>query len=298
VIDQNIYELYHSSDSAIGNYPALFTYTGVVNKERIFFYRTGQRQAFLRLGPKSFGGANSTTSPTAAIVNTYETKQGKTIQELGADSMAIYIKNPNFNDNRDPRFKASILVPGEMFLGKKMDPFTTTSVDLIGQTQSTQTGFWIKKWLDSRDISNQADGQLDFFIIRYAEILLNYVEALVETGKWQDPDVFKYLNMIRKRAGMPDVDVKKYNTQEKMREFVRRERQVELAFEGQRFYDIRRWKIGEKVLNGTVFGAVDPATGKPVVVEQRKFNPGRDYVWPIPLTELNANKNMRQNPNW
>lgn len=298
VIDQNIYELYYSSDPNISNYAALFTYTGVVNKERIFFYRTGQRQAFLRLGPKSFGGANSTTSPTAAIVNTYETKQGKTIQELGADSLAIYIKKPNFNNNRDPRFHASILVPGETFLGKVMDPFTTTSVDLIGQTQSTQTGFWIKKWLDSRDISNQADGQLDFFIIRYAEILLNYVEALIETGKWQDPDVAKYLNMIRKRAGMPDVDLKKYNTQEKIREFVRRERQVELAFEGQRFYDIRRWKIGEKVLSGTVYGAVDPATGKPVVVEQRKFNPARDYLWPIPLTELNANNSMQQNPNW
>ncbi|MGG7665716.1 RagB/SusD family nutrient uptake outer membrane protein [Dyadobacter sp. BHUBP1] len=61
---------------------------------------------------------------------------------------------------------------------------------------------------------------------------------------------------------------------------------------------MRRWKIEEKVLNGTVYDAADPAIGKPVVVEQRKFNSGRDYVWPIPLTELNAYKNMRQNSNW
>ncbi|RAJ95639.1 putative outer membrane starch-binding protein [Larkinella arboricola] len=298
VIDLNVYELYQSADPAINSYAALFSYAGLVNKERVFFFRSGQRQAFLRLAPKSFGGANATTSPTLAIVNTYETKQGKTLQELGPDSLAIYTKNPNHNNNRDPRFTASILTPGETFLNRKMDPFSTTSIDLIGQTQSTQTGFWIKKWLDARDISNQENGSLDFFVIRYAEVLLNYVEALIETGDWQNPDVLRYLNQIRKRAGMPNVDTKVYNSQAKMREFIRRERQVELAFEGQRFYDIRRWKIGEQVLNGTVYGAVDPATGKPVAVEQRKFNPQRDYLWPIPLAEINANPKMTQNPNW
>ncbi|WP_436484149.1 RagB/SusD family nutrient uptake outer membrane protein [Chitinophaga sp. ARDCPP14] len=83
-------------------------------------------------------------------------------------------------------------------------------------------------------------------IIRYAEILLSYVEALVESGDWQNPDVLLYLNKIRNRAGMPNVNTAVYNTAEKMRELYRRERKVELAFEGTRLFDIRRWKIGEE----------------------------------------------------
>lgn len=298
IIDSKIYELYYNSDPKANHYGSLFLYAGTVNKERIFICKEGQRQAFQRLGPKGLGGANSTNSPTASIVNTYETKQGKTLQELGSDSMAIYAKDPNYRNNRDPRLAATILLPGETFLGRKMDPFSTTSIDLIGQTQSTQTGYWIKKWVDAQDISRQSAGFLDFAVIRYAEILLSYAEALVETGDWQNPEVAASINQIRKRAGMPNVDTKVYNSQAKMREFIRRERQIELAFEGQRFYDIRRWKIGEQVLNGTVYGAIDPSTGKPVVVEQRKFDPSRDYLWPIPIIEINANKNMVQNPNW
>jgi hypothetical protein len=61
-------------------------------------------------------------------------------------------------------------------------------------------------------------------------------------GKWDNPDVVKYLNQIRERAGMPDVDLTEYNNEEKMRELYRRERRIELAFEGHRLFDIRRWK--------------------------------------------------------
>lgn len=298
VMDLKVYNLYYATDKNLSNYGSLFLYAGSVNKERVFFCKEGMRQAFQRLGPKGLGGANSTNSPTLAMVNTYETKQGKTLQELGPDSLAIYTKNPNYHNNRDPRLSASILTPGETFIGRLMDPFNVSSIDLIGQTQSTQTGFWVKKWVDALDISRQNSGFLDFYVIRYAEVLLNYVECLIETGDWQNPEVATYLNMIRARAGMPAIDTKTYNTQEKIRALYRRERQVELAFEGQRFYDIKRWKIGPEVIATTVYGAVDPSTNKPVVVEQRVFNPDRDYLWPIPLTEINANRNMVQNPNW
>jgi len=97
---------------------------------------------------------------------------------------------------------------------------------------------------------------------------------------------------------MPDVDVSRYNSQATLRALIRRERQVELAFEGQRLFDIRRWKTAEVVLNQAAKGAIDPATGKAVIIEQRKFNAQRDYVWPIPLIEINTNPNMVQNPNW
>lgn len=297
VIDLNVYELYQSAQPGVSSYASLFSYSGMVNKERILFRRGGQNEAFFRNAPKSLGG-QATTNPTAAMVNAYETLQGKTLEELGPDSLAIYQAHPRYNNNRDPRLAASVIVPGETFVNRKLEPFTAGNADQIGLTQSTQTGFWTRKYLDVQDAGAPWSGSLHFMIIRYAEILLDYVEALVEKNEWQHPDVVKYLNQIRRRAGMPDVDVSRYNSQAALRTLIRRERQVELAFEGQRLFDIRRWKTAEVLLNQAAKGAVDPATGKAVVVEQRKFNARRDYVWPIPLIEMNTNPNMIQNPNW
>jgi starch-binding outer membrane protein, SusD/RagB family len=83
-----------------------------------------------------------------------------------------------------------------------------------------------------------------------------------------------------------------------MRELYRRERHVELAFEGHRLFDIRRWRIAEQVMNGPVEGATNPVTGEVVQVETRHFNPARDYVWPIPAREIQGNPNMIQNDNY
>lgn len=297
VIDLHVYELYYSTQAGTGNYASLFSYSGMVNKERILFRRGGQNEAFFRCAPKSLGG-QATTSPTASLVNAYETLQGKTLDELGPDSAAIYQSQPTFKNNRDPRLAASVIMPGETFVNRKLEPFKAGSADQIGLTQSTQTGFWIKKYVDPQDAGTPWGGSLNFMIIRYAEILLDYTESLVETNDWQHPDVLIYMNQIRRRAGMPDVDITRYNSQAAMRKLIRRERQLELAFEGQRLFDIRRWKTAETVLNEPARGAIDPSTGKAVIIEQRKFNAGRDYVWPIPLTEINANPNMQQNPNW
>src|SRR5690606_29995480 len=110
-----------------------------------------------------------------------------------------------------------------------------------------------------RDKVNTASTRiLDFMIIRYAEVLLSYAEALVELGEWDHPDVLYYVNMVRNRAGMPNISLNKYNSQEKMRQLIRQERSVELAFEGVHYFDIRRWGTWKEVMNGTVYGAVDP----------------------------------------
>ena len=166
----------------------------------------------------------------------------------------------------------------------------------MGDQNATSTGFWINKYLDPKDKTGTRT--LDYMIMRYAEVLLNYVECLVELDDYNNPDVVRYLNEIRNRAGMPNVNVAVYNTQIKLRELVRRERRVELAFEGVRYYDIRRWGIFEEVMNGQVLGAVDPATNQPVNVEVRSAKANRDMLWPVPQKELLANPNMTQNPNY
>lgn len=294
IIDMNAYSL-RKSATLRNSYADLFLYVGEVNDERIFFREiTSGGNQWLTFAPQGTGG-KTVVSPTSSIVNAYETKQGKTLAELGPDSIAIYTKEPNYRNNRDPRMIASIILPGTTYTGVVLKPFEA-GLDKLGDQNSTSTGFWINKYLDPKDKTGTRT--LDFMIMRYAEILLNYVEALIELDDYNNPDVVKYLNEIRNRATMPNVNTAVYNTKEKLRELVRRERRVELAFEGVRYYDIRRWGIFEQVMNGQVTGAIDPATNQPVNVEVRSAKANRDMIWPIPQKELLANPQMTQNPNY
>lgn len=293
------YDLHKAVNPTTNSYADLFTYNGINSKERILYRSGGNKEAFFRQVPKSLGG-QAVSSPTASLVDSYETLQGKTIQELGSDSLAIYTKQPKYNNNRDPRLTATILVPNETFLNRTFQPFdqSTSNIDRVGQSQSTQSGYLSKKYVDADDVSKPHDGSLSFFVIRYAEIILTYVEALIEKGDHNNPDVITYINMVRNRAGMPGVSATQYNTQEKLRTLLRRERRVEFAMEGTRLYDIRRWKIAEQVLNGPVYGAYNPVSQSLYLSETRVFKANRDYVWPIPYREINSNSNIIQNPNW
>ncbi len=296
IIQSKAYELYISPKTGGNSYEELFSYSGELNKERVFFKPQGASSAWSTFAPAGIGG-ETYISPTNTVVDNYETKQGKTIFELGADSLAIYRKNPNYKKNRDPRLEASILYPGEKFQNTyTLDPFFNPT-DKIGQTKSTVTGYWVQKYLDPLD-QQKKSGTLDFMIIRYAEVLLNYVEALVELDDELNPDVLKYINEIRNRAKMPDVQGFKYNTKSTLQTLIKRERQAELAFEGQRYFDIRRWDIVNDVMNGQVYGATNPVSGELTKVQTRSYNPARDNLWPIPDVEMNTNPNMVQNPNY
>lgn len=294
IINSNVYSLYKTTAAGRNSYSDLFGYNALNNSEFIITFSLGSAGAFFRYAPLSLGG-QAGISPTAAMINTYETLQGKTLQELGSDSLNIYWADPLYKNNRDPRLFASILVPGERFSGTTLG--FNTAADPLGGVGSTFTGYWCKKYVDSTDKSTHA-GKINFGVIRYADVLLSYVEALVESGDWQNPDVAKYINQIRNRAGMPNYDPAEYNTQDMMRQLYRRERMVELAFEGWRYWDIKRWNIGAQVLNGPVQGAINPATGQPVVAETRTFSANQNYLFPIPLAEMEANTAMTQNTGW
>ena len=152
-------------------------------------------------------------------------------------------KNPLYKP-RDPRLAASFILPGDSTPQSPiiLIPPLMRAVVTMSKNRGLLPGYMIKKYIDENDRST-GNGSLDLMLCRYAEVLLDYVECLVETGDWQNPDVEKYINMIRHRAGMPNMDKNVYNTQEKVRELYRRERRVELCFEGKRYDDIRRWGI-------------------------------------------------------
>jgi hypothetical protein len=150
-------------------------------------------------------------------------------------------------------------------------------------------------------------------IIRLGELYLNYAEALNE---YSGPSgaVYEAVNSIRQRSGIPTVEEawgnpalartpNKHSSTEGLREIIRQERLIELAFEGQRLNDIRRWKLGSTYFNKPVTGwSVDEgAPNKFYTVKnvgQRAFLSPRDYLFPIKLSEIIVNPNLVQNPGW
>ena len=300
VIDLGIYDIYTHNANPAASYSEQFLYDAYTNntKEVIWTKDKGAGQATFRLSPTGTISGGSGIAPTAALLDAYELKDGRTLDELTPEEREKYHINPTPAD-RDPRMSMTIFFPDEKFLGYTPAGVFSNGIDAIGKRNSTKTGYWIKKWVNSNDYkSSNANGTLPFAHMRYAVVLLNYVEAAIELGELDDENIYTYLDKIRTRAGHVKVDRKKYDTQEELRELVRRERRIELAFEGHRIFDIRRWRIGEEVMNGPVYGAKYPDKDELYFVEERRFNPDRDYVWPIPAAEILANGNLDQNPGY
>jgi hypothetical protein len=132
--------------------------------------------------------------------------------------------------------------------------------------------------------------------MRYADVLLMLAEARIELGDLGG--AVAPLNQVRERAGMPPVTL---GSPAEMIELVRNERAVELAMEGLRLADIRRWRIAEEVMPGQVAGIDVMQGGNVVTIHgawQRVFAAPRDYLWPIPAGERDLNPNLEQNPGY
>jgi hypothetical protein len=181
-----------------------------------------------------------------------------------------------------------------------------------------------RKYVNDRNYGDVNNCDNNIIVIRYAEVLLIYAEAKVKAGQI-DNSVYVALNKIRARAGMPDITETDPN---ELFYAVARERRHELSGEGQRLSDIRRWKIAEKVMNGYLLGRMQKsyptkapvidkwgtpdydAAGIPIAsdvndpnvsmrtVDRRIFNPGKDYLWPVPYIERQTNPALTQNPGW
>jgi hypothetical protein len=148
------------------------------------------------------------------------------------------------------------------------------------------------------DINDRPD-----ILYRLANVYLDYAEALNESDPG-NPDILNYLNQIRNRAGIPEygsADIPVPADQNAMREAIRKERRVELAFENVRFFDVRRWKIATQVDNGPIYGlkisANMPDFLTVVPFENRVFSQ-RHYLFPIPQNDVQTNNLLVQNPGW
>ena len=155
---------------------------------------------------------------------------------------------------------------------------------------------YVMKYFDPADTGNSWDNGQDFYVVRYAEVLLSLAEALVEKGGYDESDVRGLVNEVRQRAGMPRVEEVEGSglPAARLLEVIRHERRVELAFEGLRLFDLYRWHMLEQAVQAvenerTTFG---------LAYEKRIYNGERDYVWPIPLGELDSNKMLEQHDLW
>lgn len=248
---------------------------------------------------KSFGGVR----PTQDLVQEYFMANGLPISDpaSGYDPQHPY-------QNREKRFYQSICYDGAQWLGTtmvyKVGSGSQNEFDPGDFHMGSNTGYDLIKGMDPK-YAVHGDNKISsasqkFF--RYAEVLLNYAEAQNE-AVGPDESVYNAINKVRDRSDLPGLTLGM--TQEEMRNAVRQERRVELAFEQKRLMDLIRWKTAEVNLNRNLLGMrIDNVGGNwvysvvPAAGGQRKFDANKNYVLPIPQSAIDKNSRLIQNPNY
>lgn len=302
----NVYSLYPAGTLGSG-YEAFFT-TIAGNNEIIFSKMEPANSTLERLnGLPSISGGLGGTCPTLDLVNDYEMITGIPFDW----NNPVHAASPFAN--RDPRFNKSILFNGATWMNSGTSALVETfegGKDKTG-TNPTRTGFYLRKFLNvnARWVAPTGNTNHCFPLFRYAEILLNYAEAMNEVYGPDNAATYgltarQAIALIRTRAGLTgNLNVPLATTQALMRTAIRHERRIELAFEEHRHMDLRRWKIAESVLNQPVSGLKIVKTGTatftytPEVVEPRVFT-AKMYYYPFPQEELSRNPGLVQNPGW
>ena len=241
--------------------------------------------------------------------------------------LASYYETIQMNFDREPRFYANIGFDGctwyQYNCPSDSEKDIWTAKNRAGQAQGklgtnsyTTTGYWTKKLVSVTYEVTQSGYTTERFPwpeMRLTDLYLLYAEALNEKDDVNNRELaISYLDQIRARAGLKGIKESwdtyskypnRYKTQEGLREIIQRERAIELMFEGSRFWDLRRWKTANKVLNEKIHGWNFEGETPAEYYSQRtlytlKFIAPRDYFWPIHQNDLVVNPKLVQNPGW
>ena len=247
-------------------------------------------------------------SPYNELVEEYECIDGKPITE----SPLYDVDKPYVN--RDPRLLMSVLVNGvskfrNILYISHPDSSATKYPDQV--TRRPWSGYILNKFSDEGFTGNVRAYGGDFIMVRYAEVLLSYLESSIEANAPIDQGLLdETVNRIRQR---PAVNMPKVTELDptKLTTILRRERRVELAWEGLRLYDLFRWKIAHTKLKGNFYGMkITTAAKAPTYTkfkvnangyyfcEETFFREGVDYLWPVPQSERDVNPKLTQNPGY
>jgi hypothetical protein len=234
------------------------------------------------------------------FIDAFQMADGKYIDEAGSG----YNADEPFK-NRDPRLNMIVLCPGEFYNGRYYNPLDLLldgqrNLDYHENAAASRGGLLVKKHIYPMSVTDANNYGGNAIVIRLAEMYITFAECALKTGR-DTEKALGYINAIRKRAGMSEAA----QLDERL---VRYERRIELAFEGLRYFDLKRWDLGPTLLNGWALGcrngSVDSQTGKItwsegyIQLEERIFQPQRNYLLPIPQAEMDRNPNMTQNPGY
>jgi hypothetical protein len=319
VINSNYYSLnVNNTKPGLGFYEVFLKR---VNSEYIFMVTRPNNKDFEGYYLPGTRGGSNYSRPTQDIVDAFPMKNGKAISDVTSGYVATdpYV-------NRDPRFNYTIIFNGSKYQSNASTQdfvWTFTGSGQTGDAWSSggNTGYFCRKMCDST-INNSvgASPARNWPLLRYAEILLNYAEAINETG--QTALAYPKLRELRARAGIDagadnNYGMKASMTQIEMRAFIQNERRIELAYEDQRWHDIRRWKIAMTLYAGgpngfnRVMHPIRVGTGGSLTtgvgltftyqiennIRQHVFRPEM-YLLPIMDEEIRKMPAMIQNPGW
>lgn len=325
------YKLYNTGHPDV-DYVNLFNYTGrasrnPANKETliafVYNYDLGESSRTSHNLSRECWVPNDYArfTPTASMIECYLTKDGKIWDPNSATSYEDVFKD------RDPRMTQSILAPGTKWEGGESGDmlstdktvFTYPKFDNSKDGCMSYTGYYMRKYVEPSTVKDVGHDDNDIVLIRYAEVLLNYAEAKEQLGTLTQSDIDKTINLLRDRVGMVHLKLSEIPAGSDIRTEIRRERRVELFFEGHRYFDIIRWKQGE-ILGEDLLGVrkdyLDPArlkegiignlkwktvNGKEYLVLEsgRTFNPEKNYLLPVPFTQMQLNPQLApNNPGW
>lgn len=322
VMDLGVYQLHDKFNE-------LFSYAGENSKEIIFGvqYQQGVQvhgialQFYSRLA-KGYSGK----IPVQSMVDSYECTDGRSIAES-----PLYDPQKPF-ENRDPRLNYSIVLPQTRFINYMFEThpdsamtwnYNTVPATRVSNTDAinayaTFSGYLWRKYADVADKDDPGNSDINIILFRYAEVLLNYAEAKIEANQL-DQSVYAAINAVRQRPSVEMPPIPAARSQQELRSAIRRERKYELAAEGLRLFDIKRWNIAHEVMPGKLLGRIRgeylatapridenatphydkvPNAGKMRVIETRAYDQNRDYLWPIPRLEMEVNGSLTQNPNY
>lgn len=321
VMDLGVYALYSTGKPAV-DYYNLFTYAGKLsngtNRETIAARINLSDVSMHNLSRESqVPDQASRYNPTKALVDAYLCSDG-----LPIDKSPLYKEDTyaNLFENRDPRMKQTILAPGATWGGRRdgnpanTNPAVFTAPKFVSDKLGsvTITGYYYTKYVEVSAVSQVTKDQNDIHVMRLAEVLLTYAEARLEQGTLTQADLDLTINLLRDRVGMKRMtltDLAANNLD--LRTEIRRERRIELAREGQRWYDIIRWKQGSLLaadvkgmkkslatVPSHVSNLAADANGYIITMTGRQFVDPKHYLFPVPLTQLQRNPALGQNPGW
>jgi hypothetical protein len=341
VIDLNKYSLYKATpaptDSVAQNFVEFFTSKGTSEDILLQFFTPKTDENWDGYNPGLYCGPNGyhnwgANAPLGELVDDYEMKDGSKFDW----NNPVHKANPYIN--REARFYATILYEGVPWRvrptdGLAIDPYSKIQVGYVYNTSGQmikagldtrsgpiedwnggKTGYYVRKYIDPSVDPQYVKQDVPFKYLRYGEVLLNYAEACIELG--QNDEARTYINLIRTRAGQPDLPAL---TGDALRQACRHERRIELAYENERFWDVRRWLIGLAAYqqtqsvdvryvttnatvasyrqpDGSTWG--DPIFAKKDTPADARAWDNKAYFFPIMRSEMNKNTELIQNPGY